>query len=227
MRPPIRLAALAHLRSIFVFTHDSIGVGEDGPTHQPIEQLAALRAIPNLLVIRPCDANETRWAWQVAIEQTERPSVLVFTRQNVATLDRSVYASADQLQRGAYVLNPALEKPDVILLASGSEVELIAGAEAPLLKAGVRARLVSVPCWRLFEQQSAEYRASVLPSAVRARLAVEAGSPLGWERFTGLEGATLTIDRFGASAPGATLFKEYGFTVEHVVERALALTARR
>jgi transketolase len=138
-----------------------------------------------------------------------------------------VYASADQLQRGAYVLNPALEKPDVILLASGSEVELIAGAEAPLLKAGVRARLVSVPCWRLFEQQSAEYRASVLPSAVRARLAVEAGSPLGWERFTGLEGATLTIDRFGASAPGATLFKEYGFTVEHVVERALALTARR
>jgi transketolase len=227
MRPPIRLAALAHLRTIFVFTHDSIGVGEDGPTHQPIEQLAALRAIPNLLVIRPCDANETRWAWQVAIEQTERPSVLVFTRQNVATLDRSVYASADQLQRGAYVLNPALEKPDVILLASGSEVELIAGAEAPLLKAGVRARLVSVPCWRLFEQQSAEYRASVLPSAVRARLAVEAGSPLGWERFTGLEGATLTIDRFGASAPGATLFKEYGFTVEHVVERALALTARR
>jgi transketolase len=220
------LAALAHLRTIFVFTHDSIGVGEDGPTHQPIEQLAALRAIPNLLVIRPCDANETRWAWQVAIEQTERPSVLVFTRQNVATLDRSVYASADQLQRGAYVLNPALEKPDVILLASGSEVELIAGAQAPLLKAGVRARLVSVPCWRLFEQQSAEYRASVLPSAVRARLAVEAGSPLGWERFTGLEGATLTIDRFGASAPGATLFKEYGFTVEHVVERALALTAR-
>jgi transketolase len=227
MRPPIRLAALAHLRSIFVFTHDSIGVGEDGPTHQPIEQLAALRAIPNLLVIRPCDANETRWAWQVAIEQTERPSVLVFTRQNVATLDRSVYASADQLQRGAYVLNPSLEKPDVILLASGSEVELIAGAEAPLLKSGVRARLVSVPCWRLFEQQSAEYRESVLPSAVRARLAVEAGSPLGWERFTGLEGATLTIDRFGASAPGATLFKEYGFTVEHVVERALALTARR
>jgi transketolase len=226
MRPPIRLAALAHLRSIFVFTHDSIGVGEDGPTHQPIEQLAALRAIPSLLVIRPCDANETRWAWQVAIEQTERPSVLVFTRQNVATLDRSVYASADQLQRGAYVLNPALEKPDVILLASGSEVELIAGAEAPLLKSGVRARLVSVPCWRLFEQQSAEYRESVLPSAVRARLAVEAGSPLGWERFTGLEGATLTIDRFGASAPGATLFKEYGFTVEHVVERALALTAR-
>jgi transketolase len=210
-----------------VFTHDSIGVGEDGPTHQPIEQLAALRAIPNLLVIRPCDANETRWAWQVAIEQTERPSVLVFTRQNVATLDRSVYASADQLQRGAYVLNPSLEKPDVILLASGSEVELIAGAEAPLLKSGVRARLVSVPCWRLFEQQSAEYRESVLPSAVRARLAVEGGSPLGWERFTGLEGATLTIDRFGASAPGATLFKEYGFTVEHVVERALALTARR
>jgi transketolase len=226
MRPPIRLAALAHLRSIFVFTHDSIGVGEDGPTHQPIEQLAALRAIPNLLVFRPCDANETRWAWQLAIEQTERPSALIFTRQNVSTLDRSVYASAEQLRRGAYVLNPSLEKPDVILLASGSEVELISGAQALLLKSGVRARLVSVPCWRLFEEQSLEYRESVLPRAVRARLAVEAGSPLGWERFTGLEGATLTIDRFGASAPGATLFKEYGFTVEHVVERALALTSR-
>jgi transketolase len=226
MRPAIRLAALAQLRSIFVFTHDSIGVGEDGPTHQPVEHLAALRAIPNLLVIRPCDANETRWAWQLAIEQRERPSALIFTRQNVATLDRSVFASAELLLRGAYVLNPAADEPDLILMASGSEVALIVAAEASLRSAGLRVRLVSMPCFRLFEQQPAAYRDSVLPSSVRARLAVEAGSPQGWERWTGLQGEILAIDRFGASAPGATLFKEFGFTAEHVVERARALSAR-
>lgn len=229
MRPSIRLAALAKLHSIFVFTHDSIGVGEDGPTHQPIEQLAALRAVPNLLVIRPGDANETRWAWQVAVEETERPTALIFTRQNLPTLDRSRYAPAELLRRGAYVLNTAAagETPDLILIACGSEVELITGAESRLREKGLKVRLVSMPCARLFEEQPAEYREQVLPSAVTARLAVEAGSPFGWERWTGLAGAVIGIDRFGASAPGATLFEKFGFTVEHVVDRALALTQRR
>ena len=228
MRPAIRLAALAELHAIFVFTHDSIGVGEDGPTHEPVEQLASLRAIPNLLVIRPCDANETRWAWQTAIEQRGRPTALVLTRQHVPTLDRAIYAPAELLRRGAYVLNPSDEEgtPDVILIASGSEVALIVAAEPILRKANVRARLVSMPSWRLFEEQPAPYRESVLPAAVTARLAVEAASPFGWERWTGLRGAIIGIDRFGASAPGATLFQEYGFTVDHVVAQALALVTR-
>ncbi|HET6339141.1 MAG TPA: transketolase [Polyangiales bacterium] len=229
MRPPIRLAAIAKLHSIFVFTHDSIGVGEDGPTHQPIEQLAALRAIPNLLVIRPSDANETRWAWQVAVEETARPTALIFTRQNLPILDRSRYAPAELLRRGGYVLNAATasETPDVILIASGSEVELITAAEPRLREKGLKVRLVSMPCTRLFEEQPPEYREQVLPAAVAARLAVEAGSPFGWDRYTGLGGAVIGLDRFGASAPGATLFEKLGFTVQHVVDRALALTHRR
>jgi transketolase len=231
MRPSIRLAALAELHAIFVFTHDSIGLGEDGPSHQPIEQLASLRAIPNLLVLRPCDANETRWAWQTALEQRDRPTVLVLTRQHVPTLDRALYAPADLLRRGAYVLNPPAsgdrQAPDVILIATGSEVALIVAAESILRKVGVRARLVSMPSWRLFEEQPADYRESVLPAVVTGRLAVEAASPLGWERWTGLGGAIIGIDRFGASAPGATVFREYGFTVEHVVDEALALVGRR
>ncbi len=228
MRPSIRLAALAELHAIFVFTHDSIGVGEDGPSHEPIEQLASLRAIPNLLVIRPCDANETRWAWQTALEQRGRPTALVLTRQHVPTLDRAVLAPAELLRRGAYVLNAIGERsePDVILIASGSEVPLIVAAEPLLKKADVNARLVSMPSWRLFEEQTEEYRRSVLPASVAARLAVEAASPLGWERWTGLRGAIIGIDRFGASAPGATVFKEYGFTVDHVVDQALALARR-
>jgi transketolase len=230
MRPSIRLAALAELHAIFVFTHDSIGLGEDGPSHQPIEQLASLRAIPNLLVIRPCDGNETRWAWQTALEQRGRPTALVLTRQNVPTLDRAVYAPAELLKRGAYVLNPSSsddrKAPEVVLIASGSEVALIVAAEAVLRKAGVRARLVSMPSWRLFQEQAADYRESVLPAAVTARVAVEAGSPLGWERWAGVHGSIIGIDRFGASAPGATVFREYGFTVEHVVDEALALIGR-
>jgi transketolase len=228
MRPSIRLAALAELHAIFVFTHDSIGVGEDGPSHEPIEQLASLRAIPNLLVMRPCDANETRWAWQTALEQRDRPSVLVLTRQNVATLDRALFAPAELLRRGAYVLNPsdARNDPDVILIASGSEVALIVAAEPILRNANVSARLVSMPSWRLFEEQTQEYRQSVLPMAVTARLAMEAASPFGWERWTGLSGAVLGIDRFGASAPGEVVFNEYGFTVQHVVDQALALLHR-
>ncbi len=227
MRPAMRLSALSELRSIFVFTHDSIAVGEDGPTHQPIEQIASLRAIPNLIVLRPCDANETRWAWQIAIEQRGRPTALILTRQAVPTLDRSKYAAADGCRRGAYVLNPDEDAPDLVLIASGSEVALTVAAEPLLRAAGVRSRLVSMPSWRLFEEQSSEYRESVLPEAVTARLAVEAASPLGWERWTGSRGAILGIDRFGASAPGETVMKEYGFTVDHVVERALALVGSR
>jgi transketolase len=226
MRPSMRLAALAHLHAIFVFTHDSIGVGEDGPTHEPIEQLAGLRAVPNLLVIRPCDANETRWAWQVAVEERDRPTALIFTRQEVPTLDRGTYAPAEMLRRGAYVLNPADDgPPDIVLIASGSEVSLIVAAEPILREAGLRARLVSMPSWRLFEEQTAEYRESVLPAHLTARLSVEAASPLGWERWTGSHGAIIGLDRFGASAPGDVVFKELGFTVDHVVERALALAA--
>jgi transketolase len=231
MRPSIRLAALAKLHALFVFTHDSIGVGEDGPSHEPVEHLASLRAIPNLLVIRPSDANETRWAWQTALEQRDRPTALVLTRQHVPTLDRALYAPAELLRRGAYVLNSSppdgRAAPDIILIASGSEVALIVAAEPILRKAGVRARLVAMPSWRLFEEQTVEYRESVLPAEVTARLAVEAASPLGWERWTGLGGAIIGVDCFGASAPGATVFKEYGFTVEHVVDEALALVGRR
>jgi transketolase len=224
MRPAIRLAALAKLPSIFVFTHDSIALGEDGPSHQPIEHLAALRAIPELLVIRPCDANETRWAWQVALEHRTRPTALILTRQRVPTLDRSTYAPAELLRRGAYVLDRADDLvPDVILIASGSEVGLAVAAVPRLRASGVRARLVSMPCWRLFEEQPADYRERVLPSSVTARLAIEAASPFGWERWTGSRGGIIAIDRFGASAPGDIVLDELGFTVDAVVERALAL----
>ncbi|CAN5455227.1 transketolase [soil metagenome] len=225
MRPSIRLAALASLHAIFVFTHDSIGVGEDGPTHQPIDQLASLRAIPSLLVIRPCDANETRWAWQVAIEERARPTALILTRQHVPTLQRSTYAPADMLRRGAYVLNGATDTPDVILIGTGSEVALIVAAEPILRASGIRARLVSMPSWRLFEEQTDDYRESVLPRSVRARVSVEAASPLGWERWTGDGGSIIGLDRFGASAPGDVVFRELGFTVDRVVERARAVVA--
>jgi transketolase len=221
MRPSIRLAALAGLRSVFVFTHDSAGLGEDGPTHQPIEQLASLRAIPHLMVIRPCDANEARWAWQVAVEEPGRPTALIFTRQAVPTLDRERYAPAEGLRRGAYVLNPqdpGAAAPDVILIATGSEVALAVEAAAVLAAEGMRVRLVSMPCWRLFEEQSAVYRDSVLPPEVRARVAIEAASPFGWERFTGRSETVVGIDRFGVSAPGAVALSALGMTVPHVIQ---------
>jgi transketolase len=225
MRPPVRLAAIAQLGSIFVYTHDSIGVGEDGPTHEPVEQLASLRAIPNLVGIRPCDANETRVAWQVAIAERKRPTVLILTRQHVPTLDRSVYAPAELLRQGGYVLNPGENDPDLILIASGSEVALIVEAEKHLRQQGARPRVVSMPSWQLFGEQSPEYRESVLPAKVTARLAVEAASPFGWERFTGTKGDILGVERFGASAPGEIVLREYGFTVENVVRRAQKLRA--
>jgi len=223
MRGSIRLSAISRLGTVWVFTHDSIGVGEDGPTHQPVEHYAALRAIPELLFFRPGDANETAWAWRTAIANRHRPSVLALTRQKIPTLDRTKFAGPEGLARGAYVLNPEVERPDLILLSSGSEVSLIVDAAAQLAADGVKVRLVSMPCWELFEEQDPSYRNAVLPPSVRKRLAVEAGVTLGWERWTGLDGATLTLDRFGASAPGPTVMKELGFTVENVVARARAL----
>ena len=226
MRPPIRLAALSHLGSIFVFTHDSIGLGEDGPTHQPIEQIAALRAIPDLLVIRPGDANETRVAWQLAIEARDRPTLLILTRQAVPTLDRARFADAEGVRRGGYVLDrePAgAPAPQLILIGSGSELAVAAAAADKLRAAGARVRVVSMPCGRLFEQQDLAYRDAVLPPAVTARVAVEAGTSFGWDRFVGPGGAIVGIDHFGASAPGETVMREFGFTPEHVVEIARGL----
>jgi transketolase len=226
MRPAIRLAALMELGVIYVFTHDSIGLGEDGPTHQPIEQLAALRAIPQLVVIRPADANETTVAWRVAIESRHRPVALVLTRQNVPTLDRSQFAAADGLRRGAYVLADAPSKPDLILIGTGSEVSLIVAARQKLAEQKVQARIVSMPSWELFDAQPRDYRESVLPPSVRPRLAVEAGLPQGWHFYVGDGGDVIGLDRFGASAPGNVVMEKLGFTVNHVVERALALLGR-
>jgi transketolase len=201
MRPPIRLAALMGLHVVHVFTHDSIALGEDGPTHQPVEQLAALRAIPHLTVIRPGDANETAVAWRVALETRDRPILLILTRQALPTLDRSRYAPADGLRRGAYILSDAPQaKPHLILIASGSEISLIVAAQHKLEEQNIAVRLVSMASWELFEAQSLEYRNSVLPPSVPARLAVEAGAPPGWHRYVGDQGDVLGVDRFGASA---------------------------
>ena len=226
MRPPIRLAALMGLHVVHVFTHDSIALGEDGPTHQPVEQLAALRAIPNLTVIRPCDANETAVAWRVALETCNRPVLLVLSRQDVPTLDRNRFAPADGLRRGAYVLLDAPDaKPTLILIASGSEVGLILTAAERLQNEGVAVRCVSMPSWELFDAQPQSYRDEVLPPSVSARLAVELGVSQGWYRYVGERGDMLGIERFGASAPADVLLREYGFTVNHVVARARALLA--
>ena len=224
MRPPIRLAALMGLHVVHVYTHDSIALGEDGPTHQPVEQLANLRAIPNVIVIRPADANETAVAWRVAVETRDRPVVLVLTRQNLPTLDRSRYATADGLRRGAYVLSDAPNgKLDLILMATGSEVGLILAAAERLQGQGIAARCVSMPSWELFEALPQAERDAVLPPSVGARLAVELGVRQGWERYIGAHGDMLGVDRFGASAPAEVLLREYSFTVEEVCRRALAL----
>jgi transketolase len=224
MRPAIRLAALMELGVIYVFTHDSIGVGEDGPTHQPIEQLAALRAIPQLTVIRPGDANETAVAWRVAVESRHRPVALVLTRQNVPTLDRSQFATAEGLRRGAYVLADAPGgKPDIVLIGTGSEVALVVAARDKLAEQKIHARVVSMPSWELFDLQPRDYREAVLPPSVRSRLAVEAGLPQGWHFYVGDGGDVIGLDRFGASAPGNVVMEKLGFTVDNVVQRALAL----
>jgi len=224
MRPPLRLAALMGLHVVHVFTHDSIALGEDGPTHQPVEQLASLRAIPNLTVIRPADANETAVAWRVAIETRDRPVLLVLSRQDVPTLDRARYAPADGLRRGAYVLSDASSgEPALILIASGAEVGLIVAAAERLRADGIAVRCVSMPSWELFEALPQHERDAVLPPPVGARLAVEAGVAQGWDRYAGAAGDVLCVPRFGASAPGDTLLREYGFTVDNVCARARAL----
>jgi transketolase len=224
MRPPIRLAALMGLHVVHVFTHDSLALGEDGPTHQPVEQLANLRAVPHLTVIRPADANETAVAWRVALETRDRPVVLVLTRQEVPTLDRTRHAAADGLRRGAYVLSDAPNgKPQLILIASGSEVGLIVAAAQRLQGEGIAVRCVSMPSWELFEALPQAERDAVLPPAVGARLAVELGVSQGWDRYIGARGAMLGVERFGASAPAEVLLREYGFTVDNVCARAREL----
>jgi len=224
MRPPMRLAALMRLHVLYVFTHDSIGLGEDGSTHQPVEQLAGLRSIPGLIVIRPCDANETAVAWRVALETRDFPIALILTRQHVPTLDRGEFAEAAGLRRGAYVLTDAPSaKPDLILIATGSEVALVVAAGRKLLEQNVHARVVSMPSWELFDAQPVAYRDAVLSPSISARLAVEAGALQGWHRYVGDHGDVLGVDRFGASAPGDVLLREYGFTVDNVCKRALAM----
>jgi transketolase len=220
MRPPIRLAAIMQVPTIFVFSHDSIGVGEDGPTHQPIEHLAALRAIPGLNVIRPADANEAAEAWRVAIA-AKLPSCIILSRQKLPTIDRARYAPAAGLARGAYVLADSIGgDPQLLLLASGSEVSLALEAHERLAAEGVRSRVVSMPCWGLFEQQPRSYRESVLPPSVSVRVAVEQASSLGWDRYVGPSGQTLAMSSFGASAPFAKLQQKYGFTVANLLKVA-------
>ena len=227
MKPPMRLAAIMELNSIFVFTHDSIGVGEDGPTHQPIEQLAMLRATPGLMLLRPADANETAEAWRVIMKQTEMPAALVLTRQALPTLDRETYASAKGVARGAYVLAGAGDgDPQVILMASGSEVSLCVEAYERLKGEGVKARVVSMPSWDLFERQDEAYRECVLPAAVIARVAVEQAAALGWDRYVGAAGEVIAMRGYGASAPFPDLKTRFGFTPERVYEAAKKQMAR-
>ena len=223
MRPPIRLAAIMKINPIFVYTHDSIGLGEDGTTHQPIEQLASLRSIPNVVLIRPADANETAQAWRVALEHKGGPTILVFTRQGLPIIDQDKYAKAENVEKGAYILSDSEKAPQVILMATGSEVALIMQAQAKLAEEGIAARVVSMPSWELFEKQSAEYKESVLPKGIKKRLAVEMASPMGWHKYTTDEGETLCMTTFGESAPADELYKYFGFTVDNVVKKAKAL----
>jgi transketolase len=223
-RGALRVSALSHMPSIWVFTHDSIGLGEDGPTHQPVETIASLRVIPNLLVLRPADSNETAEAWRVALQSKKRPTILALSRQNLPTLDRKTLAPAAGLQKGAYVLaDLGGNKPEIILMASGSEVSLVLDAAQKLAAEGKSVRVVSFPSWELFKEQSPEYRESVLPANVTRRVAVEAGSTFGWEKWVGDKGAVIGIDHFGASAPGKVVMEKFGFTVDHVLEEAKRL----
>jgi transketolase len=229
MKPAIRLACLSEVQVIYVFTHDSIGLGEDGPTHQPIEQLAMLRAVPHLHVIRPADPAEVSEAWRVAILRRHSPTALILTRQKVPTLDRKLYAPAEGLRRGAYTLAEATgdagakTTPRLIIIATGSEVSLALEARAQLQQEGTPTRVVSMPCWELFEEQDESYRDEVLPPSITARLSIEAGARMGWDRYVGARGDCVSIDRFGASAPGEVALRELGFNIENVVARAKAL----
>jgi transketolase len=231
MRGAVRLAALSRYPTIFVYTHDSIGLGEDGPTHQPVEHFAALRAIPNLLVIRPADATETAYAWKFILQYREGPVALLLTRQSLPVIDRTKFAPAENLAKGAYVLIGAAPthptsgrvetgKPEVLLLATGSEVSIAVDAYNKLTAEGIKARVVNMPCWELFEKQSKEYRDSVLPPEVKARVAVEAAVELGWHKWLGEKGIFIGMSTFGASAPGKVCFEKFGITADAVITAA-------
>ena len=226
MRPPMRLAALMEQRVVYIFTHDSIGMGEDGPTHQPIEQLLGLRGVPNLVVLRPADATESVEAWKVAMERKHGPTVLVLSRQNLPVLDRQALSPASGVRQGGYVLWEASPKPDVILIGAGSEVHIALEAAKLLQEGGTAARVVSLPSWELFDAQPEEYRASVLPSDVRARVSIEASTSVGWERYVGLDGVAIGLSHFGASAPAAVLYEKFGLTAQHMAEEARRLVGR-
>jgi len=225
MRPSIRLAALSKAHVIYVWTHDSIGLGEDGPTHQPIEHLASLRAIPDMMLLRPADSNEAVEAWKIAVAHTGGPVGLVFTRQKLPIFDRSKLAPAAGTAKGAYVLADSAGPPKLILIATGSEVSIALEAHNQLTNEGVACRVVSIPCWDLFDAQPQSYKDTVLPPGVKARVSVEAGSKLGWERYVGLDGAIIGLNRFGASAPGEIVMRELGFTPEHIVKVAKSILA--
>jgi transketolase len=228
MRPAIRLAAMMKLHLIYVFTHDSIALGEDGPTHQPIEHLSSLRAMPGLTVIRPADANEVAEAWKIAVQHQEGPVALIMTRQAVPVIDRTRFKPAGGLSRGAYILaDSEAEKPEVILIATGSEVSLALEAYEEIRAAGIRARVVSMPSWELFERQPEIYRNQVLPPDIPARVSVEAGATFGWQKYVGWGGAAMGIDHFGASAAGKVLLEKFGFTPENIMNKAKALLNRK
>ncbi|HJS55199.1 MAG TPA: transketolase [Chitinophagaceae bacterium] len=223
MRPPIRLAAIMKIRPIFIYTHDSIGLGEDGTTHQPVEQLIGLRSVPNLTVIRPADANETAHAWRVALEHSDGPVALILTRQGIPVIDREKYAKANELEKGAYILSESEITPKIILIGTGSEVQLLIAAQEKLKQQGIAARVVSMPSWELFDKQDETYKEKVFPKSLKKRLVVEAGSALGWCKYVTDEGDVIGINQFGESAPGEEVMHEYGFTVENVIKRAKAL----
>ncbi len=220
LRGSLRISSISKIKPIFVFTHDSIGVGEDGPTHQPVEHLAALRSIPGMILLRPCDANETSEAWKFAIEHKGSPVALALTRQNLKIIDRNKYASAEGLQKGAYIISDTEGTPELIIIASGSEVNLALEAAEKLNNDGIKTRVVSFPSWEIFEMQSEEYKESVLPKEVRARIAIEAGVSLGWHKYVGLDGEIIAVDKYGSSAPQKIVFEKYGFTVANVLKKA-------
>lgn len=227
MKPAVRLAAMMGIRVIYVFTHDSIGLGEDGPTHQPIEQLAGLRTVPGLVTIRPADAHETLEAWKVGMERRHGPTALVLSRQKLPLLDQTALAPANGLQRGGYTLWESSGKPEVILIGTGSEVHIALEAGKLLKEKGIKARVVSLPSWELFDNQSEDYRNTVLPPEVTVRISIEAASTFGWERYVGLKGTVIGIDRFGASAPADVIYEKLGLTASNVVDEALRLIGRK
>lgn len=226
MRPSIRMASIMDITPIYIFTHDSIGLGEDGPTHQPVEQLADLRAIPGVVVLRPADANETSYAWKAALLSKKHPTAIALTRQGLPTINREIFAPAENVLKGGYVLNPDVKNPDVILIASGSEVAVALGAMEELKKNNISARVVNMASFELYDAQNEEYKESVLPKSVRARVSIEAGISQGWDKYVGLDGKTISLNHFGASAPMEILFEKYGFTVENVVKTALEVVKK-